>query len=132
MGGSADLARGVMTGDVITVTPDDSVGEALRRMIDHDIGAVVVIEDGSPVGMFTERDVTRRVLAGGDLLHRKVSEVMSAPVVTVGADAEVVEIFQLMNARKIRRIPIVESGALVGIVTERDLLRWVDGVAHDA
>ncbi|HYX79977.1 MAG TPA: CBS domain-containing protein [Actinomycetota bacterium] len=130
MGGEADLARGVMTSEVVTVGPDDPVETAIRAMLDHDIGAVVVARDGEPLGLFTERDVTRRVLDGEDLLHRPVSEVMSAPAVTVAADTEVVEIFKLMNDRRIRRLPIVEDGKLVGIVTERDLLRWVDAVAR--
>ena len=130
MGGEADLARGVMTSEVVTVGPDEPVEAAIRAMLDHDIGAVVVARDGDPLGLFTERDVTRRVLDGEDLLHRPVSEVMSAPAVTVAADTEVVEIFKLMNDRRIRRLPIVEDGKLVGIVTERDLLRWVDAVAR--
>jgi CBS domain-containing protein len=132
MGGPADLARGVMTEGVLTVGPDDTVEEALRTMIDHDVGAVVVALDGAPLGIFTERDVTRRVLEGGELLQRPVSEVMSSPAVTAEPDVEVVEIFQMMTGRRIRRLPIVQDGKLVGIVTERDLLRWVDGVAHDA
>jgi CBS domain-containing protein len=131
MGGAADLAGGVMTEGVLTVGPDDTVETALRTMIDHDVGAVVVARDGEPLGIFTERDVTRRMLEGGDLLYRPVSEVMSAPAVTAEPDMEVVEIFQLMTGRRIRRLPIVQDGKLVGIVTERDLLRWVDGVAHD-
>ena len=131
MGGEADLARGVMTSKVVTVGPDEPVEAAILAMLDHDIGAVVVARDGEPLGLFTERDVTRRVLDGEDLLHRPVSEVMSAPAVTVAADTEVVEIFKLMNDRRIRRLPIVEGGRLVGIVTERDLLRWVDAVAHE-
>ena len=130
MGGEADLARGVMTSEVVTVGPDEPVEAAIRAMLDHDIGAVVVARHGEPLGLFTERDVTRRVLDGEDLLHRPVSEVMSAPAVTVAADTEVVEIFKLMNDRRIRRLPIVEDGKLVGIVTERDLLRWVDAVAR--
>ena len=129
MVGEADLARGVMTSEVVTVGPDEPVEAAIRAMLDHDIGAVVVARDGEPLGLFTERDVTRRVLDGEDLLHRSVSEVMSAPAVTAAADTEVVEIFKLMNDRRIRRLPIVEDGKLVGIVTERDLLRWVDAVA---
>lgn len=132
MGGEADLARGVMTSDVVTVGPDEPVEVAIRAMLDHDIGAVVVARDGEPLGLFTERDVTRRVLDGEELLHRSVSEVMSAPAVIAAADTEVVEIFKLMNDRRIRRLPIVEDGKLVGIVTERDLLRWVDAVAHEA
>lgn len=126
-----DLARGVMTKGVITVAPHQTVADALRLMIDHDIGAVVVASDDDPVGVFTERDLTRRMLEGGDLLHRDVNDIMSSPVVTADPDTEVDRIFELMTTNGIRRLPIVQDGKLVGIVTERDLLRWVDGVAHD-
>lgn len=126
-----DRVRELMTVGVVTVTPEDTVETALRRMIDHDIGAVVVVEGETPVGVFTERDVTRRVLTDPGLLQRRVGEVMSAPVVTTEPDAEIVFVFETMNQRKIRRLPVVEGGRLVGILTERDLLRWVDAVAHE-
>jgi CBS domain-containing protein len=92
---------------------------------------VVVAEGETPVGVFTERDVTRRVLTDPDLLARRVGEVMSSPVVTTGPDEEIVTVFETMTARKIRRLPVVEGGRLVGILTERDLLRWVDAVAKE-
>ncbi len=126
-----DRVRELMTVGVVTVEPEDTVATALRRMIDHDIGAVVVVEGERPVGVFTERDVTRRVLTDRDLLERPVGEVMSSPVVTTEPDAEIVFVFETMNERKIRRLPVVEGGRLVGILTERDLLRWVDAVAHE-
>lgn len=126
-----DRVRDLMTVGVVAVSPEDVVATALQRMIDHDIGAVVVAEGETPVGVFTERDVTRRVLVDPDLLERRVREVMSSPVVTTDPDAEIVFVFQTMNERKIRRLPVVEGGRLVGILTERDLLRWVDAVAHE-
>ncbi len=126
-----DRVRELMTVGVVTVEPGDTVATALRRMIDHDIGAVVVVEGERPVGVFTERDVTRRVLTDRDLLERPVGEVMSSPVVTTDPDAEIVFVFETMNERKIRRLPVVEGGRLVGILTERDLLRWVDAVANE-
>lgn len=107
------------------------MGQALRAMIDHDIGAVVVAADDTAMGVFTERDVTRRVLEDPGLLERRVGDVMSSPVTSVSPDDEVVFVFQLMNDRGIRRLPVVEDGRLVGIVTERDLLRWVDAVAKE-
>jgi CBS domain-containing protein len=100
-------------------------------MIDHDIGAVVVVEGESAVGVFTERDMTRRVLDDPDLLDRDARDVMSAPVITVGPDDEVVFVFHKMAEEKIRRLPVVEGTRLVGILTERDLLRWVDTVASE-
>lgn len=126
-----DKVGGVMTRGVVTVAPEDAVRTALRRMLDHDIGAVVVAEGDRAVGVFTERDLSRRILDDTALLDRPVREVMSSPVITTGPEAEVVDVFEVMNSRAIRRLPVVERGALVGIVTERDLLRWVGQVARE-
>jgi CBS domain-containing protein len=120
-----------MTHGVITVAPAEPVEAALRAMLDHDVGSVVVVDDGRTVGVFTERDVTRRVLDDADLLARPVGDVMAAPVVTVAPSTDVVAAFELLNARGIRRLPVVDDGRLVGIVTERDLLRWVGRVASE-
>ena len=124
-----DHVQGIMSSPVIHVAPHASVAQALRTMIDHDIGAVIVVDGASAVGVFTERDVTRRLLDDEDLLQREVGEVMSTPVTTVNPADEVVFIFRLMTEKGIRRLPVVDGGLLVGIVTERDLLRWVDAVA---
>ena len=124
-----DTVGEVMTRDVVVVSPDDPVEEAVRSMIDHDIGSVVVLEGKGPVGILTERDLMRRILDRPDLLSARVGAVMSSPVVTTGPDVEMVDAFDLMNAENVRRLPVVEREGLVGIVTERDLLRWVSAVA---
>ncbi len=80
-----DYVKAVMSAPVIHVAPDATVAQALRTMIDHDIGSVVVAEGESAVGVFTERDLTRRILDDPGLLDRKVREVMSSPVTTVGS-----------------------------------------------
>jgi CBS domain-containing protein len=126
-----DLVQQMMSSPVVHVEPDDSVADALRAMIDCDIGAVVVVEDERPVGVFTERDVSRRILDDPQLLVRSVGDVMSAPVVSAAPTDEVVFIFGVMTGKRIRRLPIVEGDRLVGIITERDLLRWVDAVASE-
>jgi CBS domain-containing protein len=120
-----------MTSDVVTVTPSDPVRSAIGKMLARDIGSVIVVEDGAPVGIFTERDVTRRVLDDQGLLDRPVAEVMSGTPVTAEVGTEVVEAFGLMNEKDIRRLPIVADGKLVGIVTEGDLRRWVARVAKE-
>jgi len=124
-----DRVQGIMSSPVIHVAPHATVAQALRTMIDHDIGAVIVVDGTSPVGVFTERDLSRRLLQDQDLLDREVGEVMSTPVTTVNPADEVVFIFRLMTEQGIRRLPVIDGGLLVGIVTERDLLRWVDAVA---
>jgi CBS domain-containing protein len=128
---AGDYVKGVMSAPVVHVAPHATVAQALRTMIDHDIGAVVVAQGETVVGMFTERDLTRQVLDDSGLLAREVREVMSAPVTTVSPDDEVVFVFRLMTEKKIRRLPVIQNGRLVGIVTERDLLRWVDAVAKE-
>lgn len=114
---------------MVTVAKQATVAQALRAMIDHDFGAVVVTDGSSPVGVFTERDLTRRILEDPDLLEHPVADVMSSPLVTVAPGDEVVFVFQLMSEKGIRRLPVLDGGKLVGIVTERDLLTWVDAVA---
>ena len=126
-----DFVQQMMSSPVVHVAPDDSVADALRALIDRDIGAVVLVEDGRPAGVFTERDVSRRILDDPKLLDRWVGDVMSAPVVSVAPTDEVVFIFGLMTGKRIRRLPVVEGDRLVGIITERDLLRWVDAVASE-
>jgi CBS domain-containing protein len=124
-----DYVHELMTSPVVTVAPHATVAQALRGMIDHDIGAVVVADGDAAVGVFTERDLTRGILDDPDLLGRSVEDVMSSPVITATPEEEVVFVFHRMSERQIRRLPVVKDGRLVGIVTERDLLRWVDAVA---
>jgi CBS domain-containing protein len=127
----ADTVHGVMTTDVATMSPADPVRAAIGKMLERDIGSVVVVDEGVPIGVFTERDVTRRVLEEEGLLDRPVADVMSGPPVTAEVNTAVEQAFELMNRHGIRRIPIVADGLLVGIVTEGDLRRWVEKVANE-
>ena len=121
----------MMSAPVVHVAPHATVAQALRSMIDHDIGAIVVVEGETAVGVFTERDLTRRILDDEGLLSREVREVMSTPVTTVGSDDHAALVAKVMSERKVRRVPVVEDDRLVGIVTERDLLHWVDAAAPE-
>jgi CBS domain-containing protein len=126
-----DTIGELMTTDVVTIEPDRPVREALRTMIDHDFGSVVVAQDGRAIGMFTERDVTRHVLTDAALLDERVGDLMSAPPITVQPGDQIVDVFELMNGKGIRRLPVVDGDRLVGIVTEGDLRRWVGRVAQE-
>lgn len=131
MGEAPDTVGEIMTTDVEGVSPDDTVERAIRAMVERDIGSVVVVEGDRPVGVFTERDLARRILDDAELLGRRVGDVMSAPVISTTPNAEMIEAFDLMNAQHVRRLPVVDEDRLVGIVTERDLLRWVGDVAAE-
>jgi len=131
MSKAPDTVGEIMSRDVVTVSRDDPVEVAVRAMVSRDISSVVIAEEGRPLGVFTERDLTRRILDDPDLPRRRVGDVMSSPAITIEPQVQMVEAFDLMNARGIRRLAVVEGGRLVGIVTERDLVRWVSQVAAE-
>ncbi len=115
----------IMTTHVITIDISERVEEALRLMVKFDVGSVVVVDKEKPVGIITERDMTRAALRGDSLLKLPVRSLMSRPLQTAEPDAEIWRTFEVMLKLGVRRLPIVDDGKLVGIVTEKDLTRWV-------
>ena len=115
----------IMTRRVITVDISERVEEALRLMVKYDIGSVVVMDKEKPVGIITERDITRSALRGDSMLRIPARSLMSRPLETVTPDVEIWRSFELMLKSGVRRLPVVEDGKLVGLVTENDLTRWV-------
>jgi predicted transcriptional regulator len=126
-----DTLAHIMTRRVVTVSPSDRILEALALMADRDIGSLVVMEKDSPVGIVTERDVIRRLVSEKNLDKVAVRNVMTSPLVTAQPETPSWEAFRTMLVRRIRRLPVLEDGKLVGIVTERDLFRWVLLVAYE-
>lgn len=131
MNSAPETVGELMTTDVVTVAPDETVERAVQSMIDRDIGCVVVAEGDRVVGMLTERDLTRRILKDPGLLTRTVEHVMSSPAVTVERDMTLDAACELMISEGIRRLVVEEAERLVGIVTERDVIRWVDAVVRE-
>jgi CBS domain-containing protein len=115
----------IMTRKVVTLDISERVEEALRLMVKFDVGSVVVTDKDRPVGIITERDVTRAALRGDSLLRLPVRGLMSRPIQIVTPDTEIWRTFELMLKLGVRRLPVVENGKVVGIVTEQDLTRWV-------
>lgn len=114
----------IMSQRPVTITGDSTVAEASGIMRDKEIGSLIVIEDGRPVGIVTERDVVTKV-AARDRRPGEVSvrDVMTSPVVAVHPEEEVLEAAKLMSSRKIRRLAVVKEGKLVGMLTENDIVR---------
>jgi len=115
----------IMTSKVVTVDISERVEEALRLMVRYDVGSVVVMDKEKPVGIITERDITRAALRGDSMLRLPARSLMSRPLQTVPPDMEIWRTFELMLKLGVRRLPVVENGKLVGLVTEKDLTRWV-------
>ena len=111
--------------EVVSVSPADTVLHAANLMNERGIGGLLVLEAGEPVGIFTERDVLRRVVAPGrDPRTTKVAEVMTAPVTTSTPDLPIEECAALMTSRRIRHLPVREAGRLAGVVTIGDILAY--------
>jgi len=122
----------IMTAKVISVDVSELVEEALRLMIKFDVGSVIVTDKQRPVGIITERDITRASLRGDSLLKIPVRSLMSKPVQSVSPGTEVWKAFELMLKLGVRRLPIVDSESkLIGVVTEKDLTRWVLRVFYE-
>lgn len=114
----------VMTVDAVTITPDRTVAEASALMRDRGVGSVIVIESDRAVGILTERDVVTKVAADDRRSSElKVRDVMTSPVVSVHPHEEVEEAARRMSQRRIRRLPVVQDGKLLGVITENDILR---------
>lgn len=122
-------------GEVVTVTTGGSVAEAVALLAARRIGAVPVVDgDGAVAGVFSERDVIYCLeREGPSTLERQVAEVMTAPALTVTSDESVIAALALMTRRRIRHLPVVDGGRLVGIVSIGDLVKYrIDRIEADA
>jgi CBS domain-containing protein len=114
---------------VHSVSPGASVFEALEVMAKHDIGAVVVAEGECIAGIFTERDYARKVILKGKASKEtRVGDLMTPNVLTVSPSQSVDDCMQLMTENRVRHLPVVDRGRLVGIVTIGDAVKTV--IAH--
>lgn len=151
-------ARDVMTSDVVSVGPDMPVSEIARLLLDKQISAAPVVDErGAPVGMVSEGDLIGRdkaeresrrdwwlgLLAEGEALNaeflaslvrrrRRARDVMAAPVVAVSEDTDVAEIARLLAAHRIKRVPVVREGRIVGIVSRANLLGALGGHLYNS
>ncbi len=116
--------RDLMTSDVKTVAPSDSVQQAAGFMLSADTGSIPVCEDGKVVGMVTDRDIAVRGIAQGLGADCKVSDVMTSDVVCAKDTDDVLAIAQQMSDKQVRRMPVVDAmEQLVGMVSLGDLSR---------
>ncbi len=111
---------------VHSVIPETPVLDAVRKMNRERIGALLVCETGEMVGIFTERDVLIRIVdEGRDPTTTRVVDVMTSKVVAVRPDTPVEEAMAIISERRFRHLPVLDQGALVGVVSSGDLTRWV-------
>ncbi len=120
--------------EVVTISADASVREAVRLLAERRIGAVPVMDGAAVAGVFSERDVIRHLAGdGAAVLERPVRDVMTAPVTTIAPGEPVLGALSVMTHRRIRHLPVVEAGRLVGIVSIGDLVKHrIDRIEAEA
>ena len=111
-------------GDVLEISADASVLEAVQRMVDNNVGSLLVTEAGEFVGIVTERDYLRRVTLQGRTEEAPVREIMSSPLVIATLQTTIDECMALMTDRRIRHVPVVEEGRVIGLVSIGDLVKF--------
>lgn len=107
----------------LRVPSGTTVFDALAMLARFDVGALMVFKDGQLVGMFSERDYTRKIaLQGKDSRSTLIDDIMTRDVITVAHTARTREVMSLMSAKRIRHVPVVRDGAVVGMLSIRDLM----------
>lgn len=112
--------------DVWTISPDMSVYDAVKLMAEKEIGALLVVEGEKPVGMVTERDYARKVtLRGKTSQEALVSEIMTTHVLCARPEQSVEECMAIMTEKRVRHLPVIENGKLIGMVSIGDLVKAI-------
>ena len=126
IGGTIESILAQKGREIFSVSPDASVFDAIQMMDNRNIGAVLVVESGQVVGIFSERDYTRKlVLRGKQSRETPVREIMSTDVTTVTLRESVDSCLRKMTDKRIRHLPVLDAGELRGIISIGDLVKYV-------
>lgn len=115
--------------ELIGVLPDTPISKAIEKMVDRNIGALIIVnEQGRPMGLFTERDALKAwVRAGRNFEGLKVRDVMTMDLVVIKPDDDLNTAMGIMNKMKIRHLPVVEDGKVIGMISIRDVVNSLVG-----
>jgi CBS domain-containing protein len=118
------IIRDIMVRNIKTVKPDDTVHLAVQKMNKFDIGSVIVVSSGRPIGIITETNIMRRIVEPRmDPATVWVKDIMSSPLSTIDENAAVEEAAKIMAERRINRLPVTKGDKLVGLISSSDIVK---------
>jgi len=121
----------VMTKSVISVDASLTVNEAAKMMADAKVGAVIVMENNTPVGIVTDRDFTVKIVANAYQITTPVKKIMSSPLFAINSDESIRTAADLMHDRGIRKLPVIDNEEIVGIITATDIVNLLAVCVED-
>ena len=114
--------RNIMNKSVISVDSSINVNQAAKMMEDAKVGAIIVMENNTPVGIVTDRDFAVKIVAHAYQITTPVKQIMSSPLIATGPDETILMAADLMHTRNIRKLPVIDNEQVIGIVTATDLV----------
>ena len=124
--GTIDAILNQKSGEIFSITPNATVFEAIEMMDNKNVGALLVMDGKKLVGMFSERDYTRKiVLRGKRSRETKVAEIMSTNLTITHSREPVEKCLRLMTDKRIRHLPVLDGDRVVGVISIGDLVKWV-------
>ena len=118
------LVKEAMRTRILTCSPSDTVKKVAKCMRKNKVGSSIIMSKKKPIGIVTESDILEKVVAEGkDANKVRVEEIMSTPLITIDPYVTIEDAMKIMSKHNIRRLPVVDKGKLIGIVTEKDLFR---------
>jgi len=116
------VIKNIMSKSVVSVDASLTINEAAKMMEDAKVGAIIVMENNTPVGIVTDRDFAVKVAAHAYQISEPVKKIMSSPLIAIGSEESVLMVAELMYTRRIRKLPVIDNDTVVGMVTATDLV----------
>ena len=115
----------IMNNSVVSVDSSITAADVAKMMEDTDIGTVVVLEKGAPVGIVTDRDFAIKITAHSYPVDTPVRRIMSSPIISIDSSSNLWVASDLMSSRNVRKLPVIDDNQVVGIITSSDLIRHI-------
>ena len=123
--------RDIMTKSVISVDGSINVNEAAKMMEDAKVGAIIVMQNNTPIGIVTDRDFAVKIVAHAYQITTPVKQIMSSPLIATNPDESILMAADLMHTRNIRKLPVIDNDQVIGIVTSTDLVNQLAIATED-